>query len=89
MKHTPGPWKLVEDAIINDDRVPILWAGVGRYLFMEGNPDDVNLILLAPEMLKMLELIDEELGEPASWKDIGADTHRELRALIAAAKGKR
>jgi len=40
-------------------------------------------------MLKMLAFIDESLGDPADWKDIMAEEQLKIRALIAAAKGKR
>lgn len=95
-KHTPGPWEIIEDAVI--EIIPVDTGDVIAYVEQAGyNRDEVQanayLIAAAPELLKMMKetLVEmEELSnEETKWISfIGRTNSKKLRSVIAKAEGR-
>ena len=86
MSHTPGPWKENKYCGVGAGKFgtdPVIIDASG---WADGNGDDIQLIVVAPELLAIAKEIDalDDGDEPLAWKH--SDLFQRLHDLIAKAE---
>ena len=85
MTHTPGPWTIEGEHIINPDGKPIAYvedADIARLI--RAAPDLLKALKNAENALTVLAEMEEERGNPIYAAEIKADS-KAARAAIAKA----
>ena len=57
-KHTPGPWRFLDDEVIEDTKGHVITSlKVDRRFSLDTTMANIKLMTAAPELLKILQLI--------------------------------
>lgn len=100
-KHTPGPWSYTVDSdgdnfkLTSGDTAIIAGCGCCGSPFMHGQDHkaDADLIVVAPELLAMLEYVQRRIEDSDAWwmncPDRGGFDADAIDDLIAKAKGEK